>query len=132
MYAAAHGFNNKKLVERFSVTYKRDEVIFWEGDAANYFYVVLEGSVEIVRRRADGTSMHLGLCKAGDFFGEMALLNAQPRTGTAVAAERNTRLLAMSQDQLLQLLADNSSFALKMIKVLCARLKNLGDHLVQV
>ena len=129
-------YNNKfnfkeESVKQFSLTFKTNEVIFWENDPAHQFYVILEGSVEIRRRRENGNVIHLATLKAGEFFGEMSILNQIPRTGTAVAMEK-TKLLVIPQEQLLQLLNEDTRFALKMIKMLCERLNKLGDTLVQI
>lgn len=119
---------DRHLEEKFAVIYKPTEVIFWEGDEAKYFYVILEGLVEVRKRLADGNNFSLTLLKPGDFFGEMALLNELPRSGTAVAKER-TRLLAFSQTQLEAVLVANPKFAMKMMRVLCERVRKLSDIL---
>ena len=119
---------DRLLEEKYSVIYKATEVVFWEGDEAKYFYVILEGLVEVRKRLEDGNNFSLSVLKPGDFFGEMALLNDLPRSGTAVAKER-TKLLAFSQAQLESVLVANPKFAMKMIRVLCERVRKLSDIL---
>jgi len=119
------------IIQRYIAQFKTNEVIFWENDPAFHFYIILEGSVEIRRMKKDGNVMPIATLKAGEFFGEMSLLNQLPRTGTAIAKEK-TKLLVMTQEQLNQMLADDPKFAMKMIKMLCERLKKLGDVLVQI
>lgn len=120
-----------EIIRQFSVRYKSTEVVFWEGDSAQYFYIILDGSIEIQRRKPDGGHVVIGSLKKGDFFGEMALMTSLPRSATAVA-KSPTMLLAMDRVQLQKVLAGNPSFALKMIQILCERLKGLGDALVQI
>ncbi|HNV70486.1 MAG TPA: cyclic nucleotide-binding domain-containing protein [Candidatus Ozemobacteraceae bacterium] len=115
----------------FIKKYKTNEVIFWEGDAADLFFIVLEGRVQIKRSRPNGNSLILASLGPGQFFGEMALMSNSPRTATAFAEEQ-TSLLGMNQKQFLDMLQDNNQFALKMIRTLCERLKVLGDQLVHV
>lgn len=120
-----------EIVRQFSVKYKPTEVIFWEGDSAQYFYIILQGDVEIQRRKPDGGHVVLAGLKKGDFFGEMALMTSLPRSATAVA-KSPSQLLAMDRTQLQKVLAGNPGFAMKMIQILCERLKGLGDALVQI
>ncbi len=124
-------FLNGNQWQSFIRKFKTNEVIFWEGDAADLFYIVLDGHVQIKRSRPNGNSLILASLGPGQFFGEMALMSNSPRTATAFALEP-TSLLGMTQKQFLEMLQDNNVFALKMIRTLCERLKTLGDQLVHV
>jgi putative ABC transport system ATP-binding protein len=62
------------------------ELLFSEGQPADCIWVVEEGSVELFRRRADGTEDRLRLCGPGEYFGEMGALLGIPRTASARAA----------------------------------------------
>ena len=120
-----------ETLKQYSVEYDTDEVVFWEGDAAKYFYIILKGRVEIQRRKPDGEHMVLATLEKGGFFGEMALMTSLPRSATAIAKKPCT-LLAIDRLQLQKVLAMDPEFAVKMIQILCERLRNLGDALVQV
>ena len=61
--------------------------LFEEGDEDDKFYIVMEGAVEIVKHVPGGGEEKLAVRRAGDVFGEMALLNDAPRFATARAAE---------------------------------------------
>jgi len=64
--------------------YKTDEHIFREGEPGVGMYVILEGLVDIYKK--DGKhERHLATLETGDFFGELALLEEQPRTASAMA-----------------------------------------------
>ncbi len=77
--------------------YAKHETIFREGDPGQMFYLILTGSVAIVRIAADGKETILSLLKKSDFFGEMSIFDtavraASVRTLTSVevgAIERN-------------------------------------------
>ncbi|MEK8129731.1 cyclic nucleotide-binding domain-containing protein [Paenibacillus filicis] len=75
-----------------TVSVRQGEVIFREGDPARHMYVVREGIVEIWLELEEKRipAARLG---PGDFFGEMSLLEALPRSGTAIAAEACTLFL---------------------------------------
>jgi CRP-like cAMP-binding protein len=58
-------------------------VLFSEGDTGDAFYVVLDGTAEVRKGKANRRVNSLG---SGAYFGEMALLDAAPRSATVVAA----------------------------------------------
>ena len=72
------------LVEK---TYAPGEVIFQEGDTGRTFYLIAEGSVRISKEGRGGKQETLGFLDAGDFFGEIALLDNEPRSAQASAAD---------------------------------------------
>ncbi len=67
------------------VHYSRGERVLDEGDAGDSFFVIDHGEVE-VSKRLGGTSRSLARLRAGQFFGEMALLTGESRTATVSAA----------------------------------------------
>src|SRR5438045_5572554 len=64
-----------------------DEVIFREGDPGNLLYLVGKGSVKISKSGRGGQQETLGFIRPGNFFGEMALLDGEPRSAMATALE---------------------------------------------
>lgn len=64
--------------------------IFAEGEEGNRAYLVEKGLVEILKIDNTGESRVLGTIKAGGIFGEMALIDNQPRMATAMAASETT------------------------------------------
>jgi general secretion pathway protein D len=73
-------------------TYRPGEVIFREGDPGAGMFIVRKGKVNIVIRRPDGSEQLLTPIEERQFFGEMALLEAAPRSASAVAAEKSELL----------------------------------------
>jgi CRP/FNR family cyclic AMP-dependent transcriptional regulator len=69
------------------VSLEANEVLFREGDPGDSLYLVGEGSVKISQAGRDGQHDTLAVMTAGTFFGEMALLDGEPRSATAVATE---------------------------------------------
>jgi CRP/FNR family transcriptional regulator, cyclic AMP receptor protein len=66
-------------------TFQAGEQIFCEGDRGDRAYIVESGAVAIEKKRADGSLRLLGKIPAGGIFGEMALVDNQPRMATARA-----------------------------------------------
>ena len=101
------------------------EVIVRRGDAADEMFVIRSGRVEI--RRDDGVVAELG---AGDFFGEMSLLESLPRDADAVALT-DVELLVITQGALLVRLRRDPTFALEMLHRLSGRVRMLNARLAE-
>jgi CRP-like cAMP-binding protein len=97
--------------------FKAGEVIFKEGDAATEFFVIQRGKVDIRL----GNRL-LGTLSDHDIFGEMALIEAAPRSATAVAAT-DVKLVPVGEKQFLFLVSRTPYFALKVMRVLARRLR---------
>ena len=69
------------------VRFSPGEVIFKEGDLGDSLFLVGEGSVKISKRGRGGEQETLGFIQPGNFFGEMALLDGEPRSAMATATE---------------------------------------------
>jgi putative ABC transport system ATP-binding protein len=78
------------------------EVLFQQGDAGDYVYVVESGSIEIVRERTDGRPDVLALCQPGQYFGELAPLYGLRRSATARAV-MPSRVVGYSSTEFRQL-----------------------------
>ncbi len=103
--------------------YLKDEVIFDEGEQGEAFYLVLEGQVLICRQgQTDEPIATLG---AGQFFGELALLDDAPRSAQARAADDCT-LLVLFRGDFLGLMQSHSLIASKIAMQLA---RHLGARL---
>jgi CRP-like cAMP-binding protein len=108
-------FNNEPDVRSFAT----GEVIFNEGQPSDgLMYAVLEGEVELVR---DGRM--LATNPAGSVFGEMGLLDHEPRSATA-NAKTECRLAAISEQRFIKLVSQNPLFALDMMRLLSERIRH--------
>jgi CRP/FNR family cyclic AMP-dependent transcriptional regulator len=97
--------------------FKAGSVIFREGDGADELYVVKSGQVRI--QIGNRTVNELG---ADGIFGEMALIDGEPRSATAIAIS-DVELVAVSEKQFLFLVSQTPYFALKVMRVLAQRLR---------
>ncbi|MEO8554508.1 MAG: cyclic nucleotide-binding domain-containing protein, partial [Kofleriaceae bacterium] len=68
-------------LDRFARDFEAGTVLFEEGQPGDFMYVVSTGEVEI-RRMVGETERVLAILPAGEFFGEMAILNGRPRSAT--------------------------------------------------
>jgi CRP-like cAMP-binding protein len=72
--------------------FRRNEVIFHQGDPGESLHVVASGAVKIVLPSAEGEEAIIATLRPGDFFGELALLDGAPRSATAVGLEPSETL----------------------------------------
>ena len=79
------------------------KMVVGEGDLSTEMFVVIGGELEVVKRAADGTTVRVALLGPGDWFGEMAIIDVQPRSAS-VRSLAPSLLLSMSADQVERLL----------------------------
>jgi CRP/FNR family transcriptional regulator, cyclic AMP receptor protein len=96
---------------------KAGSVIFREGDEARELFVIKSGEVRIQIGNRTVTDL-----KADSIFGEMALIDNEPRSATAIAVT-DVELVAVSEKQFLFLVSQTPYFALKVMRVLAQRLR---------
>jgi CRP-like cAMP-binding protein len=99
------------------------QIIVTQGTPGQAFYLILSGRVEILR---DNKS--LGAFGAGDFFGEMSLLDQAPRSATIRALE-DTSCLMLSSWDFKALLERHPSIAIKLLEVLSRRLRVADERI---
>jgi CRP/FNR family cyclic AMP-dependent transcriptional regulator len=106
---------------------KRGTTIFSKGDAGSALFAVCRGTVKISVPSADGRDAVFNLVNAGEIFGEIASFDGQPRTATATAST-DCELMVIERRDFLPLLKSKPEVALKLIEVLCARLRQTSEQ----
>jgi len=105
------------------VTFEPDDVVFEEGDLGDSLYLILSGDAKVNRGRTV-----LATVGEKEVFGEMALLDSQPRS-SAVTALTELVCLRIARADFNTLLAERSAVAEGVIRVLVRRLRSSGDEL---
>lgn len=80
------------------------ELLFQEGEVADAMYVILRGGIEIFQYLADGNELSLAQLGEGDVFGEIAVIDGQPRSASA-RTRSTTELFALDREVFLKLLS---------------------------
>jgi CRP-like cAMP-binding protein len=93
-----------------------------QGQVGTGLYVVIEGSVRVLRGADELTTLG-----PGSFFGELSVIDQQPRNASVQAAEPTTCLAIASWD-LLAMVESDPAFALNLIKGLVARVRQAGEQ----
>jgi CRP/FNR family cyclic AMP-dependent transcriptional regulator len=103
------------------VTHEAGQTIVEQGRRGVGFHLVTEGKARVLVRGR--TAAHL---KAGDYFGEMSLLDGQPRSAT-VRAETDVQTLSLPSWDFLPLIDKHPSIARKMLLEMSRRLRDAED-----
>lgn len=110
-------------------SYARGELIVEEHTAAERFFIIARGKIQISKRFADGEQFVLAVHSDGEFFGEMGLLDEGPRSATVRAVEP-TNLLEISRTDFETLLYKAPVLAYRILRELSSRLRETGALLV--
>lgn len=111
--------------------FRRNEVIFHQGDLGDSLQIVMSGGVKIVLPSTEGDEAIIASLKPGDFFGELALLDSSPRSTTATALEA-TETLTLPRDQFLHLLNDDPHLVHALLHALAEELRRLTGHVEEL
>ncbi|WP_319562866.1 ATP-binding protein [Marispirochaeta sp.] len=106
------------------------EVLFREGDAADRFFIMMKGQVEVWKSYDTPDADLLTVHGPGKPFGEMALVDAMPRYAT-LKARTSATTLAIHEEDFLRLIRDNSAVALAVIRSLSAMVRRSNDTLLE-
>lgn len=102
--------------------YPKHSVILFEDDPGDALYVVRSGQVKVVLIGEDGREVILATLAEGDFFGEMALIDDEPRSAHVIAME-NSRLLVLRRGDFSRCLDETPRMARGLLRALTRRLR---------
>lgn len=109
---------NKVLKAANGRKFESGHVVFKEGDIGDSFYLIIEGKVRVTKT-VDGDKIEdVATLKSGDYFGEMALLDGEPRSASVVAIEP-TKVLEVKNSQFIKMIMDDDNFARKVLWAFC-------------
>jgi CRP/FNR family cyclic AMP-dependent transcriptional regulator len=102
--------------------YEPDALVFSQGDPGDSLYGVVTGKVRISASTREGKEMFLNIMEPGDTFGEIALLDGNPRTATATTTA-TCELMIIPRGQFLALLQREPTVAIHLLQLLCQRIR---------
>ena len=109
-------------------SFDKGEIIFTEGDAGDALYVVRSGSVGVfIVEAMVGLQFELARLRAGQVFGEMAVLTAAPRSATCKAMEP-TEVFFLPREAFVRVLQKIPEVAIAVAQVLAERVENLNKE----
>ncbi len=119
---------DNQLFDKFGVEYSPNEIIFCEFEPGNEFYFIQTGRVKIVKI-INNTEKTVDILNVGDVFGEMAILEEQPRSASAVAMD-HVKLLKFRRENFDALLQGNPQLAYKLLIIFSKRIYDAKRRLM--
>ncbi len=110
---------------------KKGAIIFRKGDIGSKLYAVRAGAVRISAPSEEGKDAIFNLVVPGELFGEIAFLDGGQRTADAVAID-NCELMVIERRDFIPLIRDNPEVAIRLIKILCARLRKTSEQVEDI
>ena len=110
------------------LTLAPDEFVFWEDDSPDWFYMVAEGRVKVVKYSSQGKEFIIAFFGPGEMFGEVAVFQNRPYPASAQAVTE-TRVLRMGRPDFLSFLTQRPEVAMRIISVLGGRLRDAQGRL---
>lgn len=117
----------EESLQKFCQNFPKGTVLFKEGDKGETMFIIQSGRVKISKKGPEAEKT-LAVLGKGEFFGEMAALEEEPRSATATVLEE-ARLLCIPQEALLTMLAQKPAVAMQMLKKICGRLREADEQL---
>lgn len=121
------GAAEDQLFQRFGREFPAGTTLFREGEPGREMFVVQSGTVQISKRVRDVEKV-LGRLGAGEFFGEMALLNAKPRNASATVVE-DAKLLVIDPKTFEAMIRGNIEIAVRLVRKLAQRLEDANEQI---
>ena len=113
-----------RAIER---TYKKGQLIFYQGDPAEALFVVIEGRIKVVVVNEDGDEMLLVTLEPVEVFGELALIDGEPRSASAETLEP-TKLLVLTRTTFLEALHESPAMTEALLRSLGGVLRRLTEQ----
>jgi CRP-like cAMP-binding protein len=111
--------------------FRRGETIFHLGDPGDALFIVASGAVKITLPSETGDEAILATLRAGDFFGELALLDGAPRSATAIALEP-TETLVLPRERFRELIDAEPAIRDALFAALARELRRLTIHVEEL
>ena len=109
--------------------YNRDETVVLEGDdSVQALYLIATGSVQVYMTGIDGRETILSFLERGDFFGEMSLIDGEPRSAS-VRTVTDAKLLVIHRESFLSLIRKTPEIAMALMSELCKRLRKANKQI---
>ena len=116
------------LTSSQKIHYKKNNIIFYEGDPGDYLLVVLSGKIKVVLLGEHGQELILAILEPGSYVGEMSLLEGAPRSATIMTMEHSD-FIRLARDPILELIKQHHSLAMKVLLTLSKRVREVSEQL---
>jgi len=108
--------------------FPKDGVVFFENDIGEALFMILSGRVKVTILSDDGREIILAMLSDGDFFGEMSLLDDEPRSATAIAL-KDTDMVVLHQRDFLSIVEKRPKVLINLLSILSSRLRKANQQI---
>ena len=108
-------------------SYKKNVIVINQDDETYSLYVILSGSVKVFVSGEDGREAVLNHQETGDYFGDLALIDKQPRVASVMTMEPS-KFMIISRESFLTCLSKNPEIAINLIKPMTRRMRMLAKN----
>ena len=105
--------------------------VFFQDDPSDSLYVVLSGSAKVFRTSEDGRDRIMTTLRVGDAFGELAMIEGQPRSATVETLEP-TELLSLSRKDFARFAGEHPDFLYKLLQSMCERVRKINEDVLDL
>jgi len=112
------------------VTFSGEKILFYEGDPADKFYIVMNGEVEIWKSFDTEDADMLAIHGEGHLFGEMAIIDRMPRSATA-RARGKVNLLQIKENDFQRMVREKTSVAFSIIRSLSSMVRKSNETFLE-
>lgn len=121
----------KAILDRKTRQFKKNQVVYYEGDKGNGLYIILEGKVKAVKLAEDGRELMTGIYSVDNYLGVHAMLSGEAYSDTATALEDST-LCLIPKEQIDDMLNQYPDVAREFIKLLATDIREKEEQLLQL
>ena len=108
-------------------TYRKNTIIMNQGDDTDSLYVILSGSVKVFVSGMDGREAVLNHQGKGEYFGDLALIDKQPRAASVITTE-SSKFMIITRADFMKCLSCNPEIALNLIRPMTSRIRMLAQN----
>jgi CRP/FNR family cyclic AMP-dependent transcriptional regulator len=112
-------------------TYPKNSIIINEGDQSNALFIILRGKVKAYVSDEEGKEATLNIQVPGEHFGELALIDDEPRSASIITLE-TCQLAIISKDDFQKCLTENPPIAVKLLSLLSQRIRILTERVKEL
>lgn len=108
-------------------SFPKNAILINEGDQSDSLYLILSGLVKVYVSDDEGREMLLDMMGAGEYFGELSLIDQEPRSASVITVEA-CKIMIVSRDNFIDCLQNNVAIAISLLKVLAAKVRHQTDN----
>lgn len=108
--------------------YKKDEIIFFEGEKGNYIYIIKKGKVKMLKMNQNGDEQILNIFKKNDILAEVIIFDKENYPATAISLS-NIEVFAINSNKLSKIFLNHPQITVKIMKEMSLRLRKAQQNI---